>query len=208
MSTQLIGFSIGGICKRFLVAPSSMIWPANLVTAALFNTLHSQETSGTRAYRGISRERFFTYVFFGYILYSQLFSPRTLLCCLILTYFLSTLDFLPSYLFTALSYFSWICWIAPNNPTVNQLFGVIHGLSMSVLTFDWGQIAFIGSPLAVPWWAAANVGIAVVFFYWLLVPILYVRHLALLRACFLNLLLVVHERLVQRLPSLAFLSLL
>jgi len=116
---------------------------------------------------------------------------------------------LPSYLFTALSYFSWICWIAPNNPTVNQLFGVIHGLSMSVLTFDWGQIAFIGSPLAVPWWAAANVGIAVVFFYWFLVPILYVRHLlASLRSFFLNVLLVVHERLVQRLPSLAFLSLL
>src|SRR5712672_4687731 len=109
--------------------------------------------------------------------------------------FVIDIDFRPSYLFTALSYFSWVCWIAPNNPTVNQLFGVIHGLSMSVLTFDWGQIAFIGSPLAVPWWVAANVGIAVVFFYWFLVPILYVRHLALLRACFLNLLLVVHERL-------------
>jgi len=71
MSTQLIGFSIGGICKRFLVAPPSMIWPANLVTAALFNTLHSQETSGTQARSGISRERFFVYVFFGYIVYSQ-----------------------------------------------------------------------------------------------------------------------------------------
>ncbi|CAE6422335.1 unnamed protein product, partial [Rhizoctonia solani] len=31
MSTQLIGFSIGGIARRFLVAPPSMIWPANLV---------------------------------------------------------------------------------------------------------------------------------------------------------------------------------
>jgi len=94
---------------------------------------------------------FFTYVFFGSTLYS----------------------FLPSYLFTALSYFSWVCWIAPNNPTVNQLFGVIHGMSMGFLTFDWGQISFVGSPLAVPWWAAANVGITVVLFYWVLIPILY-----------------------------------
>lgn len=85
MSTQLIGFSIGGICKRFLVSPPSMIWPTNLVTAALFNTLHAQETSGAQARGGISRERFFSYVFVGYIFYSQ--SPETsfwsavLICC-------------------------------------------------------------------------------------------------------------------------------
>ncbi|KAF8267603.1 OPT oligopeptide transporter protein-domain-containing protein [Lactarius quietus] len=83
-------------------------------------------------------------------------------------------DFLPSYLFTALSSFSWVCWIAPNSVRLNQLFGVTHGLAMGVLTFDWGQIAaFTGSPLPTPWWAAANNGIAVVFFSWFLVPILY-----------------------------------
>ncbi|KAH9059645.1 small oligopeptide transporter [Lactarius vividus] len=151
MSTQLIGFSIGGICKRFLVAPPSMIWPVNLVTAALFNTLHAQETAGTHSRGGISRERFFLYVFVGYFCY----------------------NFLPSYLFTALSYFSWVCWIVPNNSKVNQMFGVTHGMSMGLLTFDWGQITYNGSPLPVPWWAAANIGITVLFFYWFLVPILY-----------------------------------
>ena len=50
-----------------------MIWPENLVTAALFNTLHSQETSGTHSCGGVSRGRFLTYVFVGYILYSQRF---------------------------------------------------------------------------------------------------------------------------------------
>ena len=73
MSTQLIGFSIGGLCKRILVAPQSMIWPGNLVSAALFNTLHSQETSGTLSRDGVSRGHFFTYVLFGYIVYSQHF---------------------------------------------------------------------------------------------------------------------------------------
>ena len=73
MSTQLIGFSVGGLCKRILVGPQSMIWPASLVTAALFNTLHSQETSGTHSQAGVSRCRFFTYVLIGYILYSRCF---------------------------------------------------------------------------------------------------------------------------------------
>ena len=73
MSTQLIGFSISGICKRILVAAPSMIWPYNLVLAALFNTLHTQETSGTHSCGGVSRVRFFTYVFVGYIVYSQHF---------------------------------------------------------------------------------------------------------------------------------------
>ncbi|KAF8267598.1 OPT oligopeptide transporter [Lactarius quietus] len=152
MSTQLIGYSIGGLCKRFLVDPPSMIWPDNLAFAAIFNTIHSLETSGTLGLGGISRARFFIYVFIGYFFY----------------------NFFPSYLFTALSSFSWACWIAPNNVKLNQMFGVTHGLAMGVLTFDWGQItAFTGSPLTTPWWAAANNGIAVVFFAWFLVPILY-----------------------------------
>ncbi|KAF8493699.1 OPT oligopeptide transporter protein-domain-containing protein [Russula emetica] len=151
MSTQLIGFSIAGIYKRFVVIPPSMIWPENLLTAVLFNALHGQKTLGTQACGGISRLRFFYYVFIGYIFY----------------------NFLPSYLFTALSSFSWVCWIAPNNAKVNQLFGVSHGLAMGLLTFDWGQIAFNTSPFPTPWWAAANIGITVAFFYWFLVPILY-----------------------------------
>jgi hypothetical protein len=75
MSTQLIGFSIGGICKRFVVAPPSMIWPNTLLMAVLFNTLHGQETSGTQARGGISRLRFFYYAFIGYIFYSKFFLP-------------------------------------------------------------------------------------------------------------------------------------
>jgi hypothetical protein len=90
MSTQLIGFSIGGICKRFVVAPPSMIWPENLLTAVLFNTLHGQETSSTQARGGISRLRFFFYVFIGYIFYSQFFLPWKLALVLaVLVYYYS-----------------------------------------------------------------------------------------------------------------------
>ncbi|TCD71650.1 hypothetical protein EIP91_007397 [Steccherinum ochraceum] len=151
MSTQLIGFSIGGIARRFLVQPPSMIWPANLVTCALFNTLHQQYYSGVGNRGGISRERFFFYGF---------------LCSLVWYFF-------PGYIFQALGYFNWVCWIAPNNIVVNQLFGYSSGLGMSLITFDWSQIAYIGSPLATPWWAEANIAVGFVFFFWIVTPIIY-----------------------------------
>ncbi|KZT03114.1 OPT oligopeptide transporter [Laetiporus sulphureus 93-53] len=151
MSTQLIGFSIGGVCRRYLVQPPSMIWPANLVTCALFNTLHSQQYVGMGNRGGISRERFFTYAFVAAVCWY----------------------FFPGYIFQALSVFTWVCWIAPDNVVVNQLFGYQSGLGMSLITFDWNQIAYIGSPLATPWWAEANVAVGFVFFFWFLTPILY-----------------------------------
>jgi len=151
MSTQLIGFSIGGIARRFLVQPPSMIWPLNLVTCALFNTLHSQHYAGIGTRGGISRERFFVYAFVGSGVW-YLF---------------------PGYIFTALSYFSWVCWIVPDNVPVNQMFGYVHGLGMSLVTFDWAQIAYVISPLATPWWAEANIAVGFVFFFWILTPILY-----------------------------------
>lgn len=56
-----------------------------------------------------------------------------------------------------------MCWISPNNVVcsdsifslsltrlliqkINQIFGYRSGLGFSLLTFDWNQIAFIGSP--------------------------------------------------------------
>ncbi|KAH7925661.1 small oligopeptide transporter [Leucogyrophana mollusca] len=151
ISSQLIGFSAGGIARRFLVSPPSMIWPATLVSCALFNTLHSQQYAGIGHLGGISRERFFGYVF----------------TCSFLWYFF------PGYLFQALSYFSWVTWIYPEDAVIAQLFGYVHGMGMSVITFDWSQIAYIGSPLATPWWASANIFGGFVLFYWLITPILY-----------------------------------
>ncbi|KAH7922257.1 OPT oligopeptide transporter [Leucogyrophana mollusca] len=152
MSTQLIGFSLGGVMRRFLVQPPSMIWPLNLVTCALFNTLHAQTYAGVGTRGGISRERFFTYVFVGGVFWY----------------------FIPGYLFQAVSYFTWVCWIVPDNIVVNQLFGYEYGLGMSLITFDWAQINYISSsPLASPWWAEANVLGGFVLFFWILTPALY-----------------------------------
>lgn len=150
ISTQLIGLSAGGIARRLLVAPPSMIWPNTLVICALFNTLHSQRYLGADD-AGPSRERFFTYALIGAAFW-YLF---------------------PGYLFQALSMFNWVCWIAPKNTIVNQIFGFRGGLGFSLFTFDWNEIAYIGSPLVTPWWSEANVAAGFVLFFWILIPILY-----------------------------------
>lgn len=62
LATQLIGFGMAGIARRFLVWPAAMIWPTNLVFCTVLNTLHAEEddTSGS-----ITRFRFFTWAFAG-----------------------------------------------------------------------------------------------------------------------------------------------
>jgi hypothetical protein len=62
---------------------------------------------------------------------------------------------------------------------VNQLFGVATGLGMGVLTFDWTQILYVGSPLMVPWWVQAHAIVGFVVFYWIVCPILYYRNVSL-----------------------------
>ncbi|KAJ7506577.1 OPT oligopeptide transporter protein-domain-containing protein [Mycena galericulata] len=152
LGTQVFGFSLGGMLRQFVVWPSSMIWPSALVNSALFNTLH--KNYGKRDRGHMTRERFFLIV-----------------CgCSFVWYWV------PGYLFTAVSVFNWICWIVPNNVTVNALFGANTGLGMSVITFDWAMISFIGSPLVTPWWAEMNTIASVVVCFWFVVPLMYFKN--------------------------------
>ncbi|KAG5353466.1 hypothetical protein J132_08942 [Termitomyces sp. J132] len=149
LSTQLFGFSFGGLLRQFVVWPSNMIWPGALVNSALFNTLHNQW--GKRERGHMPRERFFFIA----------------LACSFVWYWV------PGLLFTALSVFNWVCWIVPNNVAVNALFGTSTGLGMGILTFDWSMISFIGSPLVTPWWSQANTIFAFVVMFWIVAPIIY-----------------------------------
>jgi len=81
--------------------------------------------------------------------------------------------FLPGVLFVGVSFYSWACWIAPNNLVVNQLFGTVSGLGMGFVTFDWSQISYIGSLLMIPWWAEVHGFVGFAVLYWIMLPILY-----------------------------------
>lgn len=149
LSTQMIGFAFAGICRRFLVWPASMLWPSNLVICTLLNTFHAEDDDGRDG--SMTRYRFFFFIIVGAGLWYLL----------------------PDFLFVGLSTFSYICWAAPNNVVVNQLFGVANGLGMGFLTFDWSQISYIGSPLIVPFWAILNIFVGFVAIYWIITPALY-----------------------------------
>lgn len=71
LATQLTGFGLAGLCRRFLVWPASMVWPQNLVACTLLNTLHAEDEddgigmAGTSSGKGMSRYRFFMIVTIG-----------------------------------------------------------------------------------------------------------------------------------------------
>ncbi|TDL22398.1 glutathione transporter [Rickenella mellea] len=149
LSSQVVGFGWAGLLRRILVWQSSMLWPNALVTSALLNVLHDDITTYYR--KGPSRIRFFLF---------------TLMGCFFWYWF-------PGYIFTALSVFSWVCWIAPKNVLVNQIFGYNSGFGLGVMTFDWSLIAFNGSPLVTPWWAQANMLVSFLLGVWVVAPALY-----------------------------------
>jgi hypothetical protein len=121
MSTQLLGFSIGGVAHRFLVAPPSMsmllafhlltlgiqtvrmsVWPNTLVYCALFNTLHSQTYAGIGPHNGPTREQYFLYAFIAATVWCRCFFLSLISAELIENHFSNfLLGIVPGYLFQA-----------------------------------------------------------------------------------------------------------
>jgi hypothetical protein len=98
LSTQILGYSLAGLTRRYLVRPSGMIWPSTLVSTAMFTALHKDENKPADGWT-ISPRKFFTRVFSGSVAFY----------------------FLPGLLFPALSYFSVITWFAPKNVIIANL---------------------------------------------------------------------------------------
>ena len=167
LSCDVTGLGMAGFCRRLIVKPASMLWPQNLATYALMNTLHAEEERETGR---TSRPRFFGYIFLGSFVFH--FFPGIRIHLIWKEWSTHSLTFV-GFIFTALSMFSWVCWIWPKNVTVNHLFGVSNGLGMGLLTFDWGQISWAESPLMTPWWTHANIFASFVVFQWIVVPIVY-----------------------------------
>lgn len=150
LATNMIGFSLGGLIRRVVVDAPSAIWPQNLVTCTFLTNLHINENHPANGWK-ISRLAFFMTVFIvGFIYY-----------------------WFPGYIFTALSNFSWITWIKPNSPTINQIFGSSSGLGMlpNSIALDWNQIAgYIGSPLIPPASTICTIFFSMIVIFWAVVP--------------------------------------
>ncbi|KAK8693063.1 hypothetical protein V6N13_070661 [Hibiscus sabdariffa] len=149
LTTQVLGFGWAGIFRRYLVEPAAMWWPQNLVQVSLFRALHEKEE---KAKGRLTRNQFFLIAFtcsFAYYVF-------------------------PGYLFPTLTSLSWFCWLFPTSVVAHQLGSGLRGLGIGAIGFDWSSIsAYLGSPLASPWFASVNIAAGFVLITYIFTPIAY-----------------------------------
>eukprot|EP00252_Welwitschia_mirabilis_P001107 TRINITY_DN1105_c0_g1_i2.p1 TRINITY_DN1105_c0_g1~~TRINITY_DN1105_c0_g1_i2.p1 ORF type:complete len:504 (-),score=21.47 TRINITY_DN1105_c0_g1_i2:447-1958(-) len=69
---------------------------------------------------------------------------------------------------------SWICWIFPNSVLAQQLGSGLSGLGIGAIGLDWSTVSsYLGSPLATPWFAIANVAAGFVLVMYIITPLAY-----------------------------------
>jgi hypothetical protein len=138
VTSQIIGYGMAGIMRKFLVWPAAMIWPANLVNCALFRTLHGDHDTDDNAVDKQDKKSRWTMSRLKFFFLAFLFQ---------FCYY-----WFPGYIFPVLSLFSWICMIKPDNVLLSQITG-IYGLGIGAVEFDWNSwVSFLGSPIVVPFW--------------------------------------------------------
>ncbi|KAK9244374.1 OPT oligopeptide transporter protein-domain-containing protein [Lipomyces tetrasporus] len=127
------------------------LWPQVLPILKLNKTLLIPETRQSINGWTISKYRFFRYSFIAMFLFF----------------------WLPNYLFTALSTFNWITWIAPKNVKLAYVTGSRSGIGFNPWTsFDWSVVNYT-TPLVLPFFSVANKfiggvigGLVVIAMYW------------------------------------------
>lgn len=70
----------------------------------------------------------------------------------------------PDYIFSALSLFNWLAWIAPTNFNLTAITGVKKGLGFNPFpTFDWNVATHSVDPLVIPYHVTVNtiIGVAI-----------------------------------------------
>ncbi|KAM7270235.1 hypothetical protein ACFE04_029449 [Oxalis oulophora] len=149
LTTQVLGFGWAGIFRKFLVEPAEMWWPGTLVQVSLFRALNEKEK---RAKGQVSRTQFFIIVMvlaFAYTIFS-------------------------GYFFQMLIAMSWVCWAAPKTVFWQQLGSGVNGLGLGSFAIDWSAISsYLGTPLASPWFATANIAIGYVLVMYVVTPVCY-----------------------------------
>ncbi|CAH9123430.1 unnamed protein product [Cuscuta epithymum] len=149
LTTQMLGYGWAGLFRRHLVEPGEMWWPSNLVQVSLFRALHEKEE---KPIGSTTRTKFFLIA----------------LACSFLYYIF------PGFLFQMLTSLSWICWLAPNSVIFNQLGSGMQGLGLGAVGLDWLTISsYLGSPLASPWFATANVAVGFFLVMYVMTPLTY-----------------------------------
>ncbi|KAJ7106285.1 OPT oligopeptide transporter protein-domain-containing protein, partial [Mycena epipterygia] len=141
LSTNLIGYGLAGLTRRFIVYPAHAIWYAphsciikyDILKQTINRPAFHLNTKATvvNGWR-VSRLRWFFYCF-------------GIMFC----YY-----WLPDFMFQALSSFNWMTWISPKNVNLAVITGNF-GLGLNPLpTLDWNQITVIVDPLISPFFVS------------------------------------------------------
>ncbi|KAJ3169036.1 hypothetical protein HK101_011579 [Irineochytrium annulatum] len=153
--TQIFGYGMAGLCRRYLVRPAAMLWPSNLSIIAMLNSFH-EHSSDDSTYK-MSRVKFFWIAAGGMFCYS----------------------FFPNFIMPILTSFSLMCYMAPQGSTARFLGSAtnFNGMGIFAITLDWNVIATAATfPITSPLWAVLNQCIGLIIVMWILTPALYVSN--------------------------------
>ncbi|KAK9379748.1 OPT oligopeptide transporter protein-domain-containing protein [Kockiozyma suomiensis] len=140
VSTQFFGLGMAGVLRRWVIYPVNAVWPTILPTIMLNRALLVKEKPQSINGWTIPKIKFFYIVLIASFLYF----------------------FFPDFIFTALSTFNWMTWIAPQNLKLAIITGSTLGLGFNpISTFDWAVIKK-NNPMVRPFFAVANQYIGVI----------------------------------------------
>ncbi|KAJ3097402.1 hypothetical protein HDU96_000408 [Phlyctochytrium bullatum] len=154
INTQIMGYGLAGICRRYLVRPAAMLWPSNLSVVAMLQTLH-EKPAADEQYK-TSRFKFFWLVTLASAVWA----------------------FFPGYIAPIFTAISILCYIAPatSNPQLTRMLGSANqGYGLLSLSFDWNVIATL-SPITTPLWALLNQVSGMWIMVWILTPIFWSKN--------------------------------
>nr|KAJ3410335.1 hypothetical protein HK105_002958 [Polyrhizophydium stewartii] len=154
LTTQMIGYGLSGLTRRYLVRPAAMYWPTVLPTVAMFVSFHeTEESEEIKKVGGLSRYSFFWLVFAMSFVW----------------------QWIPSFFAPTVQALSILCFFTSASKTVRMLGSASPnmGVGMLSISLDWTNFGSFFSPLSTPWWVSVNYFFANVVILWIVVPLAY-----------------------------------
>ncbi|GAA5824811.1 hypothetical protein JCM5353_006907 [Sporobolomyces roseus] len=148
LSTQLIGFGLSGLTYRLLVRPTAMLWPSQLVTVSLYQTLHGKDEEDVKETK--QRMRFFSTTF------TSIFAWQ----------------FIPSVIFPTLTSIAVLCLVNNQSHILRTLGSGYNGFGILDFSLDWSVIGGTGA-LYTPFFAQCSYFAGLAFNLWIVTPLLY-----------------------------------
>ncbi|KAH7677425.1 Oligopeptide transporter OPT protein [Dioscorea alata] len=149
ISTQILGYGIGGLFTKLLVDSPYMWWPFTLTTVTMFRAMHETEEK----VKGKTSK-------FQFLMMAAISS---------FAYYI-----IPNFFFPSLTALSFLCLIWKRSITVQQIGSGLHGLGLGSFALDWNTISgFLGSPMAFPLFTIMNSMAGFILILYIIVPIAY-----------------------------------